>query len=116
MKGCVFITVVAVVFLTLSLATSPKTTGTERQSAPAITEVKIDDIGFSPGALKVACGTLVTWTNRDHIPHLVVSTKGLFKSKVLDTDERFSYRFFKAGTYPYFCSIHPNMTGKVVVR
>ena len=57
-------------------------------------------------------GTTVIWTNRDDIPHTVVSTEGVFRSKVLDTDEKFSYTFAKAGTFPYFCSIHPKMTGK----
>jgi amicyanin len=79
-------------------------------------EVKIDNFSFGPSELKVAVGTIVTWTNRDDIPHTVVSTDGAFKSKVLDTDEKFSFTFSKAGTYPYFCSIHPKMTGKVVVQ
>ena len=64
----------------------------------------------------MAIGTTVTWTNRDDIPHTVVSTDKVFKSKVLDTDEKFSYTFTQAGSFPYFCSIHPKMTGKVVVK
>lgn len=79
-------------------------------------EVKIDNFSFGPTELRVAVGTTVTWTNRDDIPHTVVSTDGAFKSKVLDTDEKFSFVFSKAGSYPYFCSIHPKMTGKVVVQ
>ena len=79
-------------------------------------EVKIDNFSFGPGTLTVPLGTTVTWTNRDDIPHTVVSTEGAFKSKVLDTDEKFSFTFSKAGSYPYFCSIHPKMTGKVVVQ
>jgi plastocyanin len=86
------------------------------QAAPASAEVKIDNFSFGPGALTVAVGTTVTWTNHDDIPHTVVSTDGVFKSKVLDTDEKYSYTFTKAGTFPYFCSIHPKMTGKVVVQ
>ena len=82
----------------------------------ATPEVKIDNFSFGPGTLTVAVGTTVTWTNRDDIPHTVVSTDGVFKSKVLDTDEKFSFTFSKAGSYPYFCSIHPKMTGKVVVQ
>ena len=66
--------------------------------------------------MTVAVGSTVTWTNRDDIPHTIVSTEKIFKSKVLDTDEKFSFTFTKAGTYPYFCSIHPKMTGSVVVR
>jgi plastocyanin len=86
------------------------------QQKPEPMEVKIDNFSFGPGTLTAPVGTTVTWTNRDDIPHTVVSTDGLFKSKVLDTDEKFSYTFSKAGTYPYFCSIHPKMTGKVAVR
>ena len=79
-------------------------------------EVKIDNFSFGPVAITVPVGTTVTWTNRDDIPHTVVSTEKVFKSKVLDTDEKFSFTFTKAGEYPYFCSIHPKMTGKVVVQ
>ena len=79
-------------------------------------EVKIDNFSFGPAELTVAAGTTVTWTNRDDIPHTVVSTDKMFKSRVLDTDEKFSFTFSKAGTFPYSCSIHPKMTGKVVVR
>jgi amicyanin len=82
----------------------------------ATMEVKIDNFSFGPTEVKVAVGTTVTWTNRDDIPHTVVSNDKLFKSKVLDTDEKFSFTFTKAGTYEYFCSIHPHMTGRVVVR
>jgi plastocyanin len=86
------------------------------QQTPAMTEVKIDNFSFGPGTLTVAVGTTVTWTNRDDIPHTVVSTENVFKSKVLDTEEQFSYKFAKTGTYAYFCSIHPKMTGKIVVQ
>jgi plastocyanin len=79
-------------------------------------EVKIDNFSFGPATLTVALGTTVTWVNHDDIPHTVVSTDSVFKSKVLDTDEKFSFTFTKAGSYPYFCSIHPKMTATVVVR
>lgn len=86
------------------------------QAKPAATaEVKIDNFSFGPAAITVSVGTTVTWTNRDDIPHTVVSTEKVFKSRVLDTDEKFSYTFTKTGEYPYFCSIHPKMTGKVIV-
>jgi plastocyanin len=88
------------------------------QAAPAMAEVKIDNFSFGPAELKVSAGTTVTWVNHDDIPHTVVSTDDpkTFKSKVLDTDEKFSFTFSKAGSYPYFCSIHPKMTGKVIVQ
>ena len=99
----------------LLLAGSPSVTASDQPSA-ANAEVKIDNFSFGPQELTVAAGTTVTWTNRDDIPHTVVSTDGVFKSKVRDTDEKFSYTFTKAGTYPYYCSVHPKMTGKVVVQ
>ncbi len=88
------------------------------QQKPEPAEVKIDNFSFGPSNLAVAVGTTVTWTNHDDIPHTVVSSDDpkAFKSKVLDSDEKFSFKFEKAGTYPYFCSIHPKMTGKVIVQ
>jgi plastocyanin len=79
-------------------------------------EVKIDNFSFTPANLTVAAGTTVTWTNRDDIPHTVVSDDKTFKSKVLDTDDKFSFTFTKPGTYSYFCSIHPKMTARVIVQ
>ena len=90
-------------------------TASDQPSGPNA-EVKIDNFSFAPETIKVSVGTTVTWTNRDDIPHTVVSTDGVFKSKVRDTDEKFSFTFTKAGTYPYYCSVHPKMTGKVVVQ
>ncbi len=78
--------------------------------------VKIDNFSFSPATLEIKAGTKVTWTNADDIPHTVVSNDKVFKSKALDTDEKFSFTFDKPGTYPYFCSLHPKMTAKVVVQ
>jgi plastocyanin len=107
----------AIVAIALLGASRNNFTAAEQQK-PETTEVKIDNFSFGPAALTVPVGTTVTWTNRDDIPHTVVSTDDpkAFKSKVLDTDEKFSFTFSKAGTYPYFCSIHPKMTGKVVVQ
>ena len=105
---------------TVMVATLLLSAGSPGSSAntaePASAEVKVDNFSFGPATLTVAVGTTVTWTNRDDIPHTIVSTDKVFKSKVLDTDEKFSFTFSKAGTYPYFCSIHPKMTGSVVVR
>jgi plastocyanin len=83
---------------------------------PAAVEVNIDNFSFAPVEISVSVGTTVTWTNHDDIPHTVVSTDKVFKSKVLDTDDKYSYTFTKPGTYPYFCSVHPKMTGTVVVK
>jgi plastocyanin len=99
----------------LLLVGSPSISAADQPSA-ANAEVKIDNFSFGPETLTVPAGATVTWINRDDIPHTVVSTDGVFKSKVRDTDETFSYTFTKAGTYPYLCSVHPKMTGKVVVQ
>jgi plastocyanin len=82
----------------------------------AETAIKIDNFTFSPNTINVPVGTTVRWTNHDDIPHTVVSEDKSIKSKAMDTDETFSYTFTKPGTYVYFCSIHPKMTGKVIVK
>jgi plastocyanin len=99
----------------LLLAGTPSVAAND-QPAGASADVKIDNFSFGPQTLTVSVGTTVVWTNREDIPHTLDSTDGVFKSKVRDTDEKFSYTFTKAGTYPYFCSVHPKMTGKVVVQ
>jgi plastocyanin len=99
----------------LLFAGLPSVTANDQPTA-ANTEVKIDNFSFGPETLTVPVGATVTWTNKDDIPHTTVSTDGAFKSKVMDTDEKFSYTFTKPGTYSYFCSVHPKMTGKVVVQ
>ena len=84
---------------------------------PAAVEIRIDNFSFGPASVTVPAGTEITWVNRDDIPHTVVSEdKTTFKSHPLDTDEKFSFKFDKPGTYTYFCSIHPKMTAKVVVQ
>src|SRR5258708_34877931 len=97
----------------LSPASSSVTANAEPSAATAA--VKIDNFVFGPQTLTVPVGTTVTWTNSDDIPHTSASTEEC-RHKVLDTDEKFSYTFTKAGTYPYYCTIHPKMTGKVVVQ
>ena len=82
----------------------------------ATAEVKIDNFTFTPATITVPVGAQVTWTNRDDIPHTVVSDDQAIKSKALDTDDKFTFTFSKTGTYTYFCSLHPKMKGKVVVQ
>jgi plastocyanin len=77
--------------------------------------VKIGNFTFGPQDLKVKAGTTVTWTNEDDIPHTIVSANN-FRSKPLDSDDRFSFTFTTPGTYKYFCSLHPHMTGTIVVE
>jgi amicyanin len=76
----------------------------------------IDNFVFEPEKLTIKAGTTVTWTNRDDIPHTVASKDRLFKSKVMDTDETYSFTFTTPGEYSYFCSLHPHMTGTIVVE
>jgi len=104
------------IVVALGLVLAGLTVAPSAQSKRDLMEVSIDNFSFGPTELTVMAGDTVTWTNRDDIPHTVVSTDKVFKSKVLDTDEKFSFTFTKPGTYPYFCSIHPKMTGRVVVR
>ena len=108
---------IAVVVLGI-VAPGTKNSIVAAQQKPQSVEVKIDNFSFGPAALTISVGSTVTWTNRDDIPHTVVSSDDpkAFKSKVLDTDEKFSFTFTKAGTYAYFCSIHPKMTCKVIVQ
>jgi plastocyanin len=100
----------------VAATTKAKSPAPAAQEQAAVVVVKIDNFSFMPQVLTVAPGTKVTWVNNDDIPHTVVSTTDVFKSKALDTDDKFSFTFDKAGSFDYFCSIHPKMTGKVVVK
>ncbi len=86
-----------------------------RAEAQSKAEVKIDNFVFAPETLTIAVGTSVTWVNHDDIPHTVVENNMAFRSKALDTNDSYSFTFTKAGTYDYFCSLHPHMKGKIVV-
>src|ERR1700758_4624285 len=86
---------VVVIAIALLSAGSPNASASDQPSSPNV-DVKIDNFSFGP--------------------HTVVSTEGVFKSKVRDTDEKFSYTFTKAGKYPYYCSVHPKMTGQIIVQ
>jgi plastocyanin len=80
------------------------------------TTVNIDNFSFTPKQLTVAAGARITWTNHDDIPHNVVAADKTFASPVLDTGEKFMQEFSRPGEYSYYCSIHPKMTGKLIVR
>ena len=118
MKTKTWILGTAILLAALVLATRPaKTFAAAPDDKPASeVAVKVDNFSFSPATITVPAGTTIRWTNRDDIPHTVVSEDKSFKSKVLDTDEQFTYTFTKPGTYSYFCSIHPKMTAKIVVQ
>lgn len=84
--------------------------------AGASIEVNIDNFVFQPAELTIKAGTEVTWTNKDDLPHTVDSTEGKFKSAALDTDDKFQFRFTEPGEYPFYCRMHPKMTGKIIVQ
>ena len=96
----------------LMLALASALPGTARA---AQLEVKIDNFTFGPQKLTVKVGDTVTWINEDDIPHTVVST-GHFRSKALDTDDKYSFTFTTPGTFEYFCGLHPHMQGSIVVE
>jgi plastocyanin len=79
-------------------------------------EVKIDNFTYNPQQITVKAGTTVTWVNHDDIPHTVTSKTGAFRSKAMDTDDKFSFTFATPGSFPYFCALHPHMTGSIVVE
>ena len=109
------VVMLAMIAMLLLFAGSSRVRASDQPSTANVA-IKIDNFVFGPQAITVPAGTTVTWTNNDDIPHTAVSTDGVFKSKVMDTDEKFSYTFTKAGTYSYYCSVHPKMTGQVVVK
>ena len=78
--------------------------------------VSIDNFVFTPAETQVSVGTTVVWTNNDDIPHTVVDGDHKWKSSALDTGDKFSHTFTEPGTFEYFCSLHPHMTGKIVVK
>jgi plastocyanin len=78
-------------------------------------KVGIDNFAFTPAELTVKPGTTVTFENHDDIPHLVVAADGAYRSKALDTNDKFSMTFDKPGEYAYFCGLHPHMKGKIIV-
>jgi len=101
----------------LALATKPLAQ-TPEAATPTTTaaEVRVDNFTFSPPTLTVTAGTAVTWVNEDDIPHTIAAKDRSFRSRALDTDGRFSFTFETPGEYGYFCSLHPHMVGKIVVK
>ena len=107
--------VVAVLLAIVPLILRPtQANGDENKAQPA--EVKVDNFTFGPETLTVPANSTVTWINKDDVPHVIASSDGLFKSKALDTDDKYAYTFTKAGTYSYYRGIHPKMVGKIIVQ
>ena len=79
-------------------------------------KIEIKDFAFNPQAITVKSGEKITWINRDEEPHTIVSVEKQFKkSTALDTDQEFTITAGTPGTYTYYCSVHPKMTGTIVV-
>jgi plastocyanin len=102
--------------VTAATTESAAAASTAAASTAAEVEVKIDNFTFAPQRIVVKAGTKVTWINEDDIPHTVMSSGKLFKSKTLDTSDAFTFTFTTPGDYAYFCSLHPHMTGTIVVE
>jgi plastocyanin len=102
----------------VALAGPELTAGGEAVVAAAASPatVKIDNFTFAPATLNITAGTTVTWKNEDDSPHRIGDKDGTFKSGALDTDDTFSHTFAKPGEYPYICTIHPYMVGKIIVQ
>jgi plastocyanin len=103
--------------LTFSVAADPAATSKSADSAHA-DEIVIDNFMFGPSTLTVSAGTVVTWLNKDDDPHTVIGTdsESPIRSRPLDSGEHYSITLTKPGTYRYFCSLHPHMTGTVIVQ
>ena len=99
---------------------APSASGTSTPApAPAADTVTIKGFTFSPSTLTVKAGTTVTWTNQDRVPHSVVADTGspaAFASDTVASGGSYTFTFTQAGSYPYHCSIHPSMTGMILVQ
>ena len=84
-------------------------------AAPGETQLTIDNFTFKPDAVTVPVGTRIVWENEDDIPHSIVETNGSFHSPALDTQDKYGFTFATAGSFEYFCGLHPHMRGKVIV-
>ena len=100
--------------LIMLVGATPWNPSTALATDPA--KVVVKDFMFSPTTSTVIAGSTVTWTNLDDEPHTVLSDTGLFKSGAMDTNESFSFKFDKPGTYHFTCTIHPRMVGTIVVQ
>jgi plastocyanin len=97
--------------LTLAVAGGPAVT-----TAATPATVQIENFAFAPATLTVSAGTTVTWKNEDDSPHRIGDQNGTFRSGALDTDDTFSHTFAAPGEFPYICTLHPYMVGKIVVK
>src|SRR5689334_652219 len=100
----------------LSWAASAGETKDAAGGGGTVNRIEIKDFSFNPQTITVKSGEQITWINHDEEPHTVVSVEKQFKkSTALDTDQEFTVTAGAPGTYTYFCSVHPKMTGTIVV-
>jgi plastocyanin len=104
--------IAAALLILMGSLVGPTQTKTEE---PAV-EISIDNFTFAPAEITIPAGTVVKWVNRDDIPHTIVEKSLSFRSKALDTDDTFTHQFNDVGEINYFCSLHPRMTGKIIVK
>ncbi|MGB9402852.1 MAG: cupredoxin family copper-binding protein [Candidatus Acidiferrales bacterium] len=116
MLGTVTLGAAAVLSLVLASGSLRPRSVVAAQESSGMIAVSIDNFSFAPVQLEIKAGTQVTWINKDDVPHSIVSVDHKFKSRALDTDEKFSFTFQDSGTYEYFCSVHPKMMGTIVVK
>ncbi len=110
-KSAIFTLAVSLTLTSAAGTHKPASTG---DPAPYVVDIK--DFAFSPRTLVISVGSRVTWKNEDEEPHKLAETNHVFTSPPLDTGEGFVYEFRRAGRYEYFCTIHPHMTGEVIVE
>jgi len=102
--------------VSLTITSAVATGAAASASDPASYVVEIKDFAFSPETLVISVGSKVTWKNQDEEPHRIAETHQVFTSPALDTDQVFTYEFKAAGKYKYFCTLHPRMTGEIIVE
>jgi plastocyanin len=98
------------------LPAAKTTQGTVIHLHQRVVHLTIQNFAFEPARLVVSPGTRLVWTNKDTAPHTVTSTKGIWSSAVLNTGSQFARTFSTAGSFPYYCSIHPFMRATIIVH
>jgi len=116
-KNKIAVLLCGIVFLNLSLFAIAGEMKNDDSTSSKQNRIEIKDFAFNPQTVTVKSGGKVTWINRDEEPHTIVSVEKQFKkSTALDTDQEFTITAGAPGTYSYFCSVHPKMTGTIVVE
>src|SRR4051794_13348669 len=100
----------------LAAGTSTVLAGNPATKAATPTIIVIKDFAFGPSSMTVEAGTTVTWVNEDESPHTIADKGKAFRSAALDTNDRFSYTFMQPGEFTYYCTMHPMMVGKIIVK